>query len=60
MKFKLALLILTWYAQTSVQSVVSIAQGKILGIPRDGFISYGGIPYTSINGPTGKFRVSII
>lgn len=57
MKLTLAIVI-TWYVRASVQSVVSLAQGQIRGTPRDGFISYGGIPYTSINGPTGRFKVS--
>ncbi|CAH0728692.1 unnamed protein product, partial [Brenthis ino] len=53
---KIALIIITWYTQTSVQNVINLAQGKIRGMPRDGYIFYGGIPYTSITGPTGRFR----
>lgn len=41
------------------QNVISIAQGKIRGMLRDGYVSYLGIPYASISGVNGRFKVNI-
>lgn len=45
--------------KASVANVVITAQGKIRGIEHDGFMSYVGIPYADVNGPAGRFKVSL-
>ncbi|CAH2094934.1 unnamed protein product [Euphydryas editha] len=53
---KITVLLLMLFTNESEQHVISIAQGKIRGIQRDGYISYLGIPYASISGVNGRFK----
>ncbi|XP_072929598.1 esterase FE4-like [Epargyreus clarus] len=42
--------------QISLQTVRNLAQGRITGVSQDGYVSYVGIPYASVNGNVGRFK----
>lgn len=41
------------------QNVIHLAQGRLRGIAKDGYVSYTGIPYASITGTLGRFKVGL-
>ncbi|XP_031770120.2 cholinesterase-like [Galleria mellonella] len=49
-------ILLTVIVSTVGQRVINTAQGKLRGIPMDGYVSYSGIPYATINSSAGRFQ----
>lgn len=58
MMLLLVLLVVFMTIDESEQNVVSIAQGRIRGVQKRGYITYGGIPYTTVSGMPGRFKVN--
>lgn len=56
---KIIVILMLLLLNETEQNVISIAQGKIRGVQRDGYVSYLGIPYASISGANGRFKVNI-
>ncbi|XP_061384461.1 esterase B1-like [Danaus plexippus] len=56
MMLLLVLLVVFMTIDESEQNVVSIAQGRIRGVQKRGYITYGGIPYTTVSGMPGRFK----
>lgn len=53
----LKLLLVMWMVSFSEQAEVITAQGRIRGETHQGYVSYNGIPYASVNNTTGRFKV---
>ncbi|KAL0868813.1 hypothetical protein ABMA27_007177 [Loxostege sticticalis] len=52
----LKLLLVMWMVSFSEQAEVITAQGRIRGETHQGYVSYNGIPYASVNNTTGRFK----
>ncbi|KAJ8714296.1 hypothetical protein PYW08_007916 [Mythimna loreyi] len=50
------LVVILQMTMMSRQNVISITQGKVRGVARDGYVSYTGIPYANITATMARFK----
>jgi hypothetical protein len=58
MKSTHMVLLLLTLVSVAIQEEVITAQGRIRGETREGYISYRGIPYASINESSARYKVT--